>query len=226
MRVDSVFPNFTWRAFSIPSTQELYRCTENIFRTQLPKVFSKQNTPILIGSLIFIGCVWALYPRLKPTLMKIKIIWNVYQLYRRAKKPQDPKNQVVSYALGKGNIPEELKTLSLSELSSVFSSAEKQALKEFKTWKYDTLLNHYKNTYVRGGRYEYTLSEWTIQWTAQVYVQRWRTKMLLKVLVEHFRSKIDIPEPKTPAENELFELAKKPYSWSIWLQGYLPSIFT
>lgn len=211
MRVSSCFSAFTWP--EVPLTPYFEKLSLRV--KEVYSRISNKHSLYILGGVVFLGVSVRCYYYLKPVLIKVKLLWRLYQTSKTFsfQKPlKDISKETTTLILYvKGN--EELKTISLamSSISSedqqrVCSSSEIQILKDLKRWDCVTLFTLYKKTYVRGGHYE---QECIQSKSVLLYIQRWRTKVLQKVLLENFRSQIGSLSSSIPAENELLLLMQK-----------------
>ena len=192
----------------------------DIFSSHFPKFSSttRQYMYILLGGALLIGFSSMLFRYLKPTFKKISLAWRMYQIYRRVQNPVSSSpaidNLLMAYIKeGKDfeGLSIAIQKLSSQDQQNAFQCVEKQALNHLKSLSFTDLLQHYRRTYVRGGRYE-DPQRGTV-WPELIipYVQKWRTEVLAKALIQNFKSQItiDVLNPSYPADKELQLLAEK-----------------
>ncbi len=168
---------------------------EDIFSSHFPKfsASTRQYTFIFLGGALLIGASLVLFHYLKCLSVLIPLV---------AFTKGDESLREISPLLN---------DLSLADQQNTLQWAEKQALKDLKSWSFDDLLQLYRKTYVRGGRYQDPQRR--AVWPEQIipYVQKWRSEVLATALIQNFKSQItiDVLDLSKPADKELQLLAQK-----------------
>ncbi len=104
-----------------------------------------------------------------------------------------------------------IKELSFQDQQNALQRVEKKILQDLKSWDFMTLLQHYRQTYVRGGRYQNPQRRAVCPELVIPYVQKWRSNVLAKALIHNYNAQVAQCnlDPSKPADKELQLLAKK-----------------